>query len=166
MGDRSLPSQPLPISSPPPCVAQPPPHNTHSYRAQLLPTRLSRHRNRWQMAYGSRLRIQKELDSNLEQVNNRYRTRAARTAGKTRPGTPVVENVRAHLPLPKELLSPAGICHPRRPRESQSPVRKMSPHSDPQVPPLPGHKPGESESHCRTRVCARCVPQESPRIKT
>lgn len=38
-----------------PCLVQPPAPNTHSSKAQfLLPTRLSGHRNRWQMAKGAR----------------------------------------------------------------------------------------------------------------
>lgn len=75
----------------------------------------------------------------MERVNSPSRNSASRTAGKTRAGTPAVETARVRLPLPKELLWPAGMCHPRRPGALG--VQGGRQDSDPQVPPLPGRKP-------------------------
>lgn len=102
-----LPSQPLLISRPPPCLAQPP-HNTQSRRAQLLSTRLSRHRNRWQMAKGTRGYKRSRIPTWTESTT---RPGTAPRAQQEKPGLGPQSFRLERAFLPKELLSLPRICH-------------------------------------------------------
>lgn len=125
--ERALPSQPLILSRPPPCLAPPPPQHTLPQSSYCL-QRLSWHRNRWQMAKGTR-EYKGDPDSNLELVNSPPGSSAAYTAGRAKAGAPQLLRRLNQVRLPLSASSRVSA------REMRSP-------SDPQAPALLGHKPG------------------------